>query len=40
MEHEFYAYSNEKYEPSLFDNESFHGIPEEAFETEAVYLQD
>jgi hypothetical protein len=36
----FYTYSNEKYEPSIFDNRSFHGTPEEAFETSAVYLQD
>jgi len=36
----FYTYSNEKYEPSIFDNGSFHGTPEEAFETAAVYLQD
>jgi hypothetical protein len=36
----FYTYSNEKYEPSVFDNGTFHGTPEEAFETAAVYLQD
>jgi hypothetical protein len=36
----FYTYSNEKYEPSIFDNWSSHGTPEEAFETSAVYLQD
>ena len=36
----FYTYSNEKYEPSVFDNGTFHGTPEEAFETSAVYLQD
>ena len=36
----FYTYSNEKYEPSIFDNRSFHGTPEEAFESSAVYLQD
>ncbi|MDD5323381.1 MAG: hypothetical protein PHD43_22770 [Methylococcales bacterium] len=36
----FYTYSNEKYEPSVFDNGSFHGTPEEAFETAEVYLQD
>ncbi len=36
----FYTYSHEKYEPSFFNNGSFHGTPEEAFETSAVYLQD
>jgi hypothetical protein len=36
----FYTYSNEKYEPCVFGNGSFHGTPEEAFETSAVYLQD
>ena len=36
----FYTYSNEKYEPCVFDNGSFHGTPEEAFEASAVYLQD
>jgi hypothetical protein len=36
----FYTYSNEKYEPCIFDNGTFHGTPEEAFETAAVYLQD
>jgi len=36
----FFTYSNEKYEPSFFNNGSFHGTPEEAFETSAVYLQD
>lgn len=34
----FYTYSNEKYEPSVFQNGTFHGTPEEAFETSAVYL--
>ena len=34
----FYTYSHEKYEPSVFDNGSFHGTPEEAFDTAAVYL--
>jgi len=34
----FYTYSNEKYEPCVFINGSFHGTPEEAFETAAVYL--
>jgi hypothetical protein len=36
----FYTYSNEKYEPCLFNNGTFHGTPEEAFETSAVYLED
>lgn len=36
----FYTYSQEKYEPSAFGNGSFHGTPEEAFDTCAVYLQD
>ena len=35
----FYTYSHEKYEPSVFDDGSFHGTPEGAFETAAaVYL--
>ena len=34
----FYTYSNEKYEPCVFRNGSFHGTPEEAFETGAIYL--
>jgi hypothetical protein len=36
----FYTYSHEKYEPCVFDNGTFHGTPEEGFETAAVYLQD
>ena len=36
----FYTYSHKRYEPSVFDNRTFHGTPEEAFETTAVYLQD
>lgn len=36
----FYTYSNEKYEPCFFNNGSFYGTPEEAFETSAVYLVD
>ena len=36
----FYTYSQEKYEPCAFNNGSFHGTPEEAFETSAVYLED
>ena len=34
----FYTYSHEKYEPCVFNNGSFHGTPEEAFETGAIYL--
>ena len=36
----FYTYSQEKYEPCVFDNGSWHGTPEEAFDTSAVYLMD
>ncbi len=36
----FYTYRHDKYEPCVFDNGTFHGTPEEAFETSAVYLQD
>ncbi len=36
----FYTYSGEKYEPCIFDNGTFYGTPEEAFESAAVYLQD
>lgn len=36
----FYTYSNEKYEPSFFNNGTFFGTPEEAFQTSAVYLAD
>jgi len=36
----FYTYSHMKYEPSFFDNGSWHGTPEEAFDTSAVYLMD
>ena len=36
----FYTYSHMKYEPCYFNNGTFHGTPEEAFETSAVYLQD
>jgi hypothetical protein len=35
----FYTYSHEKYEPCVFDTGSFHGTPEEAFDTAAVYLR-
>ncbi|MFO1428727.1 MAG: hypothetical protein U1F76_01080 [Candidatus Competibacteraceae bacterium] len=36
----FYTYSNEKYEPCVFHNGTFHGTPEEAFDVGAVYLHD
>ena len=36
----FYTYSHEKYEPSVFNNGTFYGTPEEAFESSAMYLQD
>ncbi len=35
----YYSYSKEKYDPSIFNNGSFHGTPEEAFESSAMYLQ-
>lgn len=34
----FYTYSHDKYEPSVFDNGTWHGTPEEAFDTSSVYL--
>jgi hypothetical protein len=34
----FYTYSHEKYEPCIFNNGSWYGTPEEAFDTSAVYL--
>ena len=36
----FYTYSRGQYEPCVFDNGTFYGTPEEAFESAAVYLQD
>ena len=36
----FYAYSSMKYEPCLFDNGSWTGTPEEAFEACAIYLRE
>jgi hypothetical protein len=36
----FFTYSHEKYEPSVFDNGTFLGTPEEAFDVGAVYLLD
>lgn len=35
----FYTYSNERYEPSVFDNGTFYGTPEEAFKSSAIYLE-
>lgn len=34
----FYTYSHEEYEPCVFTKGSWHGTPEEAFDTGAVYL--
>ena len=34
----FFTYSNERYEPCVFHNGSFHGTPEEAFDVGAAYL--
>ncbi len=34
----FYTYSQEKYEPCVFDNGTWEGAPEAAFDTAAVYL--
>ena len=36
----FYTYSHNKYEPSIFDNGSFYGTPEEGFQSSAIYLDD
>jgi len=36
----FYTYSHNKYEPCIFDNGSWEGTPEEAFDTASVYLTD
>ena len=35
----FFTYSNEKYQPSVFNNGSFHGSSEEAFESSSMYLE-
>jgi hypothetical protein len=35
----FYTYSHERYEPCVFENGTFHGTPEEAFDVGAVYLE-
>ena len=34
----FYTYSHERYEPCIFENGDWHGTPEGAFDTSAVYL--
>jgi hypothetical protein len=36
----FYTYSNEIYEPSVFNNGGFYGTPEQAFESSSMYLED
>jgi hypothetical protein len=36
----FFTYSNEKYEPCVFQNGEWFGTPEEAFEIGATYLTD
>lgn len=35
----FYTYSHEKYEPCVFQNGSWHGTLEEAFDIGAMYLE-
>jgi hypothetical protein len=35
----FFTYSNMRYKLSVFNNFTFFGTPEEAFETSAIYLQ-
>ena len=35
----FYTYSNERYEPCTFPNNTFYGEPEGAFEVGAIYLR-
>jgi hypothetical protein len=34
----FFTYSNERYEPCIFPDGTFHGTPEEAFAVGAMYL--
>jgi hypothetical protein len=36
----FYTYSNEKYEPCMFDTGDDHGTPEEALNVASVYLPE
>jgi hypothetical protein len=35
----FFAYSSEKYEPSMYPNGEWFGTPEQAFDVGAMYLQ-
>ena len=35
----FYSYSKERYELSVFDDGSFFGTPEDAFQSSAMYLE-
>jgi hypothetical protein len=36
----YYTYSNEKYEPCVFQNGEWFGTPEQAFEIGATHLQE
>ena len=36
----YYSYGKMAYRPSVFDNGTFEGTPEEGFEVGAMYLQD
>ncbi len=36
----FYTYSHDEYEPCFFNNGSWYGTPEEAFDTSAAYLTE
>ena len=36
----YYSYSRMKYEPSVLNNGTFYGTPEEGFESAGMYLQD
>ncbi|WP_120795502.1 hypothetical protein [Thiocapsa rosea] len=36
----FYTYSHDEYEPCVFDNGSWYGTPEEAFDASAIYLME
>lgn len=35
-----YSYGQMKYEPCYFDNGTWHGTPEEAFDSSAMYLME
>lgn len=35
----FYTYSNERYEPCMFPNDTFFGTPEEGLEVGGIYLR-